>query len=333
MVATIDVNVCFSVIEGNETFDTRCIEFTVRAIDTLAFPITDKTKYNFSELINVSVVIKNATLHEVSFPYELKIITPSGKVINETNFVASENGTYVVKASPIAAGYATVWGETLFMVERQSDLTMKVSRIGNATLVYIKTDTGGAVEGASVILNNIEKVTDAKGVANFEYLNATEFFVKAEKFGFNLVIARINITEYQPATIFDTGTPSNPYSSIAGTHNGTITPNQTITVNKLYTYPCAGTGGHTEYAKIWNKTWNATATWDGYASDWHNISFDKTVVLLAGETYNYTIRTGSYPQIHHNRTLTVPDGEITCTKFIDANGKVYYNWIPAIKLS
>ena len=66
--------------------------------------------------------------------------------------------------------------------------------------------------------------------------------------------------------VFDTGAPSNPYPSIAGTHTGTIMPNRTITVNKLYTYPCAGTGGHTEYARIWNKTWNATATWNGYAS-------------------------------------------------------------------
>jgi len=133
--------------------------------------------------------------------------------------------------------------------------------------------------------------------------------------------------------IFDTGVPANPYPSISGTHNGTIKPNKTITVNKLYTYPCPGTGGHTECARIWNKTWEATATWEGYASDWHNITFDKSVVLLPNKTYNYTIRTGSYPQIHHNRTLTVPDGEITCTKFIDANGKVYYDWIPAIKLS
>ena len=131
---------------------------------------------------------------------------------------------------------------------------------------------------------------------------------------------------------FDTDASSDPYPSIAGTHNGTIKPNQTITVSTLYTYPCPGTGGHTEYARIWDKTWNATATWDGYASDWHNISFNNPVVLLSNETYNYTIRTGSYPQIHHNKTLTVPDGEITCTKFIDANGKVYYDWIPAIML-
>jgi len=132
--------------------------------------------------------------------------------------------------------------------------------------------------------------------------------------------------------IFDTGVPANPYPSISGTHNGTIAPNQTIIATKLYTYHCEGTGGHTEYARIWNKTWNATATWDGYAGDWHNITFDKTVVLLPNKTYNYTIRTGSYPQIHHNTSLLTPNGWINCTKFIDANGKVYYDWIPAIML-
>ena len=50
--------------------------------------------------------------------------------------------------------------------------------------------------------------------------------------------------------IFDTGSSKNPYPSIFGTHNGTITPNQTIEISKLYTYLCTGTGGHTEYAKI-----------------------------------------------------------------------------------
>jgi hypothetical protein len=30
--------------------------------------------------------------------------------------------------------------------------------------------------------------------------------------------------------------------------------------------------------------------------------------------------------------LEVDGGTITCTKFTDANGKTYNNWIPAIKL-
>ncbi|PXF53926.1 MAG: hypothetical protein C4B56_00550 [Candidatus Methanophagaceae archaeon] len=140
------------------------------------------------------------------------------------------------------------------------------------------------------------------------------------------------ITVYPPVAIFDTGTPSNPYPSIAGVHNGTITPNQTIIATKLYTYPCEGTGGHIEYARIWNKTWNATATWEGYVDDWHNISFNEPFTLIKDEVYNYTIRTGSYPQIHHNTSLLTPNGWINCTKFTDANGKVYYDWIPAIML-
>jgi hypothetical protein len=129
---------------------------------------------------------------------------------------------------------------------------------------------------------------------------------------------------------FDTGTGT--YPSISGMHNGTIMPNQTITVDKLYTYPCTGTGGHTEYAKIRNSTWNATATWKGYVGDWHNISFDKIVILLANETYFYEIRTGSYPQIIHTPALLTANGWINCTKFTDANGKVYNDWIPAIRL-
>jgi len=134
--------------------------------------------------------------------------------------------------------------------------------------------------------------------------------------------------------IFDTGAPSNPYPSIAGTHNGTIIPSHDINITKLYTYPCPGTGGHTEYAALYhsNGTLIAEAYWEGYQGDWHNITFNKTFVLLLGETYNYIIRTGSYPQIIHARSKDVTGGVINCTEFIDANGKKYEDWIPAIKL-
>ncbi|MDI6886381.1 MAG: choice-of-anchor D domain-containing protein, partial [archaeon] len=137
----------------------------------------------------------------------------------------------------------------------------------------------------------------------------------------------------EPGGVFDTGRPTNPYPSIMGTHTGTITPNQTITVTKLYTYPCAGTGGHTESIKLYeNETLIASGTWNGYVGDWHNTTFDKTGVLLANKTYNYTIRTGSYPQIHHTPSLPTANGWINCTSFIDANGKRYNDWIPAIRL-
>ena len=134
--------------------------------------------------------------------------------------------------------------------------------------------------------------------------------------------------------VFDTRAPANPYPSISGTHNGTIKPKVTIEVSKLYTYPCPGTGGHSEYMKIWNDSadWNVTANWEGYSGDWYNISFGNSFTLEEGGTYNYTIRTGSYPQIHHTDNLSTSAGFITCSEFIDANGKRYDYWIPAIRL-
>jgi hypothetical protein len=133
---------------------------------------------------------------------------------------------------------------------------------------------------------------------------------------------------------FDAGAPSNPYPSIFGTHNGTIIPDQDITVNRMYTYPCEGTGGHSEYAMIWNESGTIAETyWNGYISDYHNITFNMTFTLFAGCTYNYTIRTGSYPQIIHAREYEAKEGgNIACTVFIDANGKTYDDWIPAIRL-
>ena len=135
-----------------------------------------------------------------------------------------------------------------------------------------------------------------------------------------------------PAQIFDTGRPENPYPSISGKFVGTIRTNKKVIAKKLYTYACEGTGGHTEYAIICNKTWCAEAKWEGYKGDWMNISFNRTVVLMPYETYNITIVTGSYPQIHHTSSLKTENGWINCTEFIDANGKKYENWIPAIKL-
>ncbi|RJS71773.1 hypothetical protein CW714_05265, partial [Methanophagales archaeon] len=75
-----------------------------------------------------------------------------------------------------------------------------------------------------------------------------------------------------------------------------------------------------------------TASWKGYRKDWHNITFNTSFILLANETYNYTIRTGSYPQVHHTDNLSTPAGFITCTEFVDVNGMRYNDWIPAIKL-
>ena len=151
-------------------------------------------------------------------------------------------------------------------------------------------------------------------------------------FDFNITL---DVPQVLP--VFDTGKPATPYPSIMGTHNGTITPYVTIyNVSTLYTYPCEGTGGHTEYVAFYDESGEeiATASWDGYQSDYHNISFATPFNLHAGVVYTYEIRTGSYPQIHHIDELPAEEGRgiINCTSFVDANGKIYNNWIPAIRL-
>ena len=133
-----------------------------------------------------------------------------------------------------------------------------------------------------------------------------------------------------PPAPFDTG--PGDYPSIMGEHRGNITPAHNVTVNRMYTYPCAGTGGHSEYVELYNETFYINATWNGYQGDYHNITFPQQFTLLANHTYNYTIVTGSYPQIHHTSAIPTANGWINCTSFTDANGHLYNNQIPAIRL-
>jgi hypothetical protein len=133
-------------------------------------------------------------------------------------------------------------------------------------------------------------------------------------------------------TGLDTGPGT--YPSIGGVHKGSLMPNRAINVSKLYTYPSTGTGGHTEYVRIWDDiALNATATWSGYQTEWQRLTFTQPFTLQAGQTYYYEMRTSSYPQIIHVQTHTTLDGsDITCTSFEDLNGNVYDDWIPAIWL-
>ena len=141
----------------------------------------------------------------------------------------------------------------------------------------------------------------------------------------------VHIVPTEPS-VFDTG--SGMYPSIPGTHHGKIIPAQAIFVHKLYTYPCIGTGGHSKRITISNASgWTQTAMWDGYTEERHNIYFADSFELRPGVEYNYTIETSSYPQIIHTSQLNTNAGTITCEKFVDVNGKVYKDWIPAIILS
>ena len=131
---------------------------------------------------------------------------------------------------------------------------------------------------------------------------------------------------------FDTG--EGTYPSIMGTHEGKIIPSSDIEVSKLYTYPCAGTGGHTESIELYeNGDLKASGTWNGYQDDWHNITITPSVTLRDGYEYTYIIRTSSYPQIiHEHEYENATGGTITCSLFTDVNGRTYDNWIPAIRL-
>jgi hypothetical protein len=169
---------------------------------------------------------------------------------------------------------------------------------------------------------------DTLDVANGYYFVRVTMVDGTGNEGKDILVVKV---ENAPPALFDTG--SGTYPSIEGRHNGTITPSRNLSVSKLFAYPCVGTGGHTEYVRIWNTTgWNVSAAWNGYKGDWQTISFDKPFMLRANETYNYTIRTGSYPQIIHEPSWNATGGMITCTSFEDANGKIYEGWIPAIRL-
>ena len=230
----------------------------------------------------------------------------------------------------------------------------------NSSVVNVTDVKGGEINGKAVPLYNwnftgsdtirvISKLSGVEGANGSGHLATVEFEVigiggesstldisggklsniSAKEITADWFDAEVTVE----APVFDTG--EGTYPSIFGTHEGTITPSEDIPVQKMYTYPCAGTGGHSESVKIWNATtgWNVSATWDGYTGDYHNIVFSEPFTLYAGETYNYIIKTGSYPQIHYRDELEVESGTgtIRCTKFTDANGKVHYG-IPAIIL-
>ncbi|MCK4476202.1 MAG: hypothetical protein KAU16_05695 [Methanophagales archaeon] len=146
-------------------------------------------------------------------------------------------------------------------------------------------------------------------------------------------IFNFNITLAPMAIIFDTG--HGTYPSIMGIHEGNFTPNCNITVHQIYTYPCVGTGGHSERVIFYDYEYETEVinkSWGGYQGDYHNITVSPSVELQVGKRYRYEIITGSYPQIIHNETCGNGFGKMTCSKFVDANGKEYNDWIPAIRL-
>jgi hypothetical protein len=184
-------------------------------------------------------------------------------------------------------------------------------------------------------LNNLTEITITVNTTDLEVgeYNAA-IFIKSNDPDENPIVP-INLTILpREVGYLDTGTSAIPYPSISGTHNGTLTTFYDINISRMYTYSCLGTGGHTEYAAILhsNGTVLAEAHWNGYTSDWRNLTFNNSFTLYANETYNYTIVTGAYPQIIHAPSWNATGGVITCTDFVDINRKRHEGWIPAIRL-
>ena len=127
-------------------------------------------------------------------------------------------------------------------------------------------------------------------------------------------------------------TPEGSYPSIAGTHKGTITPKANINVSVVEVRSCLGTGGHINYIKITGDGISSEAIWTGYNNEYHTLEFDMPFILQKDRVYIYEIRTASYPQIIHTDRLEVPAGIITCSEFVDVNGKVHIEGIPSILL-
>ena len=216
----------------------------------------------------------------------------------------------------------TIDGLIIKNISGEQDVMVYGEALDGATSVKLNFTMSLGVTAA--VDGHFELNLSTKGVPVGEYVISADRLQKTVQ-----VIA--------PVPTIDTG--SGTYPSSSGVHNGSIIPSRTLNVSTLYTYPCPGTGGHTESIELReNNVLIAYGTWEGYQSDWHNVTLHAVsgapnVTLYEDHEYTYTICTGSYPQIIHKQNhITVDESSITCTRFIDANGKVYNDWIPAIKL-
>ncbi|RJS68413.1 PKD domain-containing protein, partial [Methanophagales archaeon] len=284
------------------------LSFTVRAEGTIFITAkTEKVVYSKPENVNVNISVMDVAFNCTSAEINLTLIDPNGNKsyfdVTGANgsysavippYKKSINGTYFVFVTGNKEDYRVYDDKTFFVVNERTKLkseipaNVKLNTIDNLNFL-IKSDKGLPIGNSFVTLTgcgfNETKMTDDDGRVIFsaKYLNETgKIEVKIEKGGYSSFFKEIEVIG-EEENIFDTGAPSNPYPSIAGTHTGTITPNRTITVNKLYTYPCAGTGGHTESIELYDENGNliASGNWNGYQQgDWHNITFDNPVVLL-----------------------------------------------------
>ncbi len=299
--------------------------------------LTDQDSYSPGQNVSVYVDVGNggdATLTNgqvavtINNPSDITIFEDTSSVTINPNAVVSTNFTYELSVDATAGTYtvtAEVYDSGMNLLDSETTNFEVVSGVDWLS----ESPTSGTVNPGNQADITVTINTTALDVGEY-YANITIANNDPDE---NPVIVPVHLTVGSPGgevEYFDTG--SGTYPSISGTHTGTIETSSNVNVSKMYTYPCVGTGGHTEYVRIYGDVVNESKTWDGYTGDYHNITFDSPFTLVAGKTYNYEIRTGSYPQIIHASSKPVTGGTITCTEFTDANGKKYDNWIPAIRL-
>ncbi|MEA2032520.1 MAG: C1 family peptidase [Euryarchaeota archaeon] len=296
--------------------------------------LTDHDSYSPDQNVRVYVDVGNggdATLTNgrvavtINNPSDITIFEDTSSATINPNAVVSTNFTYELSVDATAGTY-TVTAEVY-----DSGMNLLDSKTTNFEVVsgvdwLSESPTSGTVNPSNQTDITVTINTTGLSVGEY-YANITIANNDPDE---NPVIVPVHLTVESPGEVFDTG--SGTYPSISGTHTGTIEPSCNVNVSKMYTYPCVGTGGHTEYVRIYGDVVDENKTWSGYTGDYHNITFDSSFMLEAGKTYNYEIRTGSYPQIIHESSKEVTGGTIYCTQFTDANGKTYTDWIPAIRL-
>jgi len=203
------------------------------------------------------------------------IATPTENITVLAKTTADSNGNYTF--SNLTAGSYTV--TAILYVPYIENWTMgsvntSVWRGGLLTDTDIWLTTAGE-EAVNDILN---ATVDPSGLIGSASISGR--VLAQPPFGPPVPGANATVAIAQTGFFFDTDAPVNPYPSISGMHNGTLEVARPIVVERMYTYACTGTGGHSESVKIWNATgWNVNATWDGYTGDWHNISFDVPFTL------------------------------------------------------
>jgi len=290
---------------------------------TRTFNVTVNQRVNVSWQINGTEVQLNETVTEATYTNQSAVNgtwTVSAVVSNANGTAIQTWLWHVGKNQPPIVSFSYSPANPVINQTITFDATNSKDQDGNIT--YYEWDFGDG--------GNTTNMTEP--ITNHTYASAGTFTVTLtvtdDEGATNATSRAITVSG---GLVFDTGTGT--YPSIAGTHNGTITTNVTIEVSQLYTYPCEGTGGHTEHVIIRNESGViiAETDWNGYQVDGHNITFDVPFELVANATYDYTIRTGSYPQIIHADSKAVAGGTITCDTFVDTNGNEYEDWIPAIR--